>query len=542
MFQKGNVPNGVFQKAKNKKISSLKKRIINKMLMHIHTIGGSHGKASADFVNYQSVNPTNFMFNQHSTIELNGKDKQTWYVDNTNGSVPVQSENISEKGDVRRSKNFKIYIPGHDNETNVNVLNNDLTNTPEGLLNPAIAGNILAGSLPGQIFRLTGTGNEEIFTRKIGQKKYELKDHLGNVRVVVKDIRKPIDDDDDNVFDHADAQLICVNDYYPFGMQMPGREYVGEQYRFGFNGVEKDDEIRGLTGTNYTFKFREYDPLTGRFWSVDPLASKYPWNSTYAFAENDVIRSIDIEGLEKWKMSSTDGKTTATSEGPWSTKTLDEFSAKTGLSADNNPDETINKNTISPIPYKGEITKGFLNDYTFNLQNKEITQTPNFNMGVGMGILNGVNPLNWFSSTDNSGMSKEYQAGFGFGNFMGASITSIAAPEALAAMTTKNGFLLGSFSLTLKNDLNVSFIASEKSLGYGTFQYSTIAPKSFLSSNFFGRNMLQITTKFQTELGPVINATIPKGSVVNIGLSGYQRGMFPGSWLQLYTKMPTKFK
>ena len=31
------------------------------------------------------------------------------------------------------------------------------------------------------------------------------------------------------------------------------------------------------------------DPRLGRFWSVDPLASKYPWNSPYAFAENRVI-------------------------------------------------------------------------------------------------------------------------------------------------------------------------------------------------------------------------------------------------------------
>jgi hypothetical protein len=36
-----------------------------------------------------------------------------------------------------------------------------------------------------------------------------------------------------------------------------------------------------------------------RFLSVDPLAKSYPWNSTHAFAENDVIRSIDLEGLEK---------------------------------------------------------------------------------------------------------------------------------------------------------------------------------------------------------------------------------------------------
>lgn len=36
-----------------------------------------------------------------------------------------------------------------------------------------------------------------------------------------------------------------------------------------------------------------------RFLSVDPLAKSFPWNSPYAYAENDVIRSIDVDGLEK---------------------------------------------------------------------------------------------------------------------------------------------------------------------------------------------------------------------------------------------------
>jgi hypothetical protein len=42
-----------------------------------------------------------------------------------------------------------------------------------------------------------------------------------------------------------------------------------------------------------------YDPRIGRFFAVDPLTKNYPWNSPYAFAENDVVRSIDLEGAEK---------------------------------------------------------------------------------------------------------------------------------------------------------------------------------------------------------------------------------------------------
>jgi len=70
-------------------------------------------------------------------------------------------------------------------------------------------------------------------------------------------------------------------------------------YRFGFNGQEKTDEIIGASN-HLDFKYRGYDPRTGRFWSVDPLFKDYPWNSTYCFAENDVIRAKDLEGAEKY--------------------------------------------------------------------------------------------------------------------------------------------------------------------------------------------------------------------------------------------------
>lgn len=54
---------------------------------------------------------------------------------------------------------------------------------------------------------------------------------------------------------------------------------------------DKDDKI--LFEENITKE------QMARFLSVDPLAKDYPHNSTYAFAENDVIRAIDLEGLEK---------------------------------------------------------------------------------------------------------------------------------------------------------------------------------------------------------------------------------------------------
>src|SRR5690606_5160001 len=71
----------------------------------------------------------------------------------------------------------------------------------------------------------------------------------------------------------------------------------GDKYRFGFNGQEKVNEWSGVGNYN-DFLFRGQDSRIGRFLSVDPVASDYPWNSPYAFAENNVIEGKDLEGRE----------------------------------------------------------------------------------------------------------------------------------------------------------------------------------------------------------------------------------------------------
>ena len=76
-------------------------------------------------------------------------------------------------------------------------------------------------------------------------------------------------------------------------------KYCIGYYGFAFNGQEKTDEVSGV-GNHLDFKYRGYDPQTGKFWSVDPLFKDYPWNSMYCFAENDVIRAKDLEGAEKY--------------------------------------------------------------------------------------------------------------------------------------------------------------------------------------------------------------------------------------------------
>lgn len=80
---------------------------------------------------------------------------------------------------------------------------------------------------------------------------------------------------------------------------MSGRKFDPDGYRYGFQGQEKDDEIK-REGNSVNYKYRMHDPRIGRFFAVDPLASSFAWNSPYAFAENRVIANIELEGLERY--------------------------------------------------------------------------------------------------------------------------------------------------------------------------------------------------------------------------------------------------
>ena len=68
-------------------------------------------------------------------------------------------------------------------------------------------------------------------------------------------------------------------------MLVPNRHGNSAEYRFGFNGKEKDDEIKG-EGVQYDYGFRIYDARIGRFLSTDPLFAGYPYYTPYQFAGN----------------------------------------------------------------------------------------------------------------------------------------------------------------------------------------------------------------------------------------------------------------
>ncbi len=89
-------------------------------------------------------------------------------------------------------------------------------------------------------------------------------------------------------------------DYNPFGMLVPERhaQDASDKYRYGFQGQEKDDELKG-DGNSLNYEFRMYDPRIGRFFAVDPLTRQYPHYTPYSFSGNRVIDAIEFEGLEE---------------------------------------------------------------------------------------------------------------------------------------------------------------------------------------------------------------------------------------------------
>jgi RHS repeat-associated protein len=80
---------------------------------------------------------------------------------------------------------------------------------------------------------------------------------------------KPVDVVSGGMIDHYDAEVLSAQDYYPFGMLQPDRKWSLGSYRYGFNGKENDNEVKG-EGNQIDFGSRIHDPRVGRFLSVDP--------------------------------------------------------------------------------------------------------------------------------------------------------------------------------------------------------------------------------------------------------------------------------
>ncbi|WAC40112.1 RHS repeat domain-containing protein [Pedobacter sp. SL55] len=140
---------------------------------------------------------------------------------------------------------------------------------------------------------ILATGNAQQVWNDVGNKFFELSNHLGNVLAVISDKRVPL------TGGGYEAEVVSANDYYAFGGQMPGRNFnLGGSYRYGFNGKENDNEVGKGEGGQQDYGMRIYNPRIGKFLSVNPLTREYAALTPYQFSSNNPIAMIDVDGLE----------------------------------------------------------------------------------------------------------------------------------------------------------------------------------------------------------------------------------------------------
>ena len=109
----------------------------------------------------------------------------------------------------------------------------------------------------------------------------------------------------------AHNYLILSNNYYPFGSVAKGRSFSSTAYRYGFNGKENDNEVKG-NGNQQDYGMRIYDNRLGRFLSLDPLQQKFASHSPYNFSLNSPLMMNDPDGMKPkvQVISNDDGSTT----------------------------------------------------------------------------------------------------------------------------------------------------------------------------------------------------------------------------------------
>jgi RHS repeat-associated protein len=208
-------------------------------------------------------------------VSKNVNSKETWYVRDATGNVMAL---YTKENSTAPLKLTESHLYG---SSRLGVYNRDVNMDVNANNSVYVTG------------AKDNKGYRFIFER--GFKFFELSNHLGNVLVTITDRTLQYRYAGSTAL-YYEADVSSASDYAPFGMQLIGRKYSSDKYRYGFNGKEKDVDINGLTA--YDYGFRIYNPAIGKFLSVDPLINKYPMLSPYQFAANTPIIAVDIDGRE----------------------------------------------------------------------------------------------------------------------------------------------------------------------------------------------------------------------------------------------------
>ncbi len=230
-------------------------------------------------------------------------------------------------------------------------------------------------------------------TSKGSSRSYELTNHLGNVLAVVSDLKSYVDtigSGQPNYWDYSMANILSAQDYYPFGMIMPRRNFATDEYRFSFNGKEKDDEVKGV-GNSLDFGARIYDSRLGRWLSIDYLSKKYPMHSPYNFCADNPILFLDRDGND-WFVNNQNGNVIYIKD---ATEVKSETLLKYGSTDNPNNYERLGPNDMFGDKVSQNITNSnfvfidspelFMNNRGYEKAEKALVKEQEYSMGGRIG-------------------------------------------------------------------------------------------------------------------------------------------------------------
>ena|GEM_PF-1951919 len=113
---------------------------------------------------------------------------------------------------------------------------------------------------------------------------YFKKDQIGSTQAVLSAVGNSL-------------QNVQSTDYYPFGLAYSTNNLNKNKYLFSGKELQ-DASIGGTILGLYDFGARQYDPVIGRWMSIDLLANKFPDVSPFVYCLNNPINLVDLYGLE----------------------------------------------------------------------------------------------------------------------------------------------------------------------------------------------------------------------------------------------------
>jgi RHS repeat-associated protein len=101
---------------------------------------------------------------------------------------------------------------------------------------------------------------------------------------------------DDVTMTYTPTNVIQYNEYYPFGLQTASS--WTRDNSLGNNFLANGGTELNSTSNLYDLDYRNYDPVLGRMYGVDPLAEKYSSHTPYNFVLNDPVSFNDPSGAD----------------------------------------------------------------------------------------------------------------------------------------------------------------------------------------------------------------------------------------------------